>query len=72
MKSKVSYSIIADEGGEVGCFQDVQHLDEVATVQGITGSEATAWKQAQLQKVGSHLRLGCSCKQTRLAFPLVA
>lgn len=67
----VPYPIIADEGGEVGCLQGVQHLDEVATVQGVTGSETAAWKEAQLQKVGGHLRLGCSCNQTkqRLLFP---
>lgn len=47
----MTYTIKANEGGEIRCLQRVNNVDELRTINSIVGGENTAWKDAYLQKL---------------------
>ena len=43
-----TYPVVADERGEVGSLEAVQHVEEAGAVDGVGGGEAAAREQAVL------------------------
>ena len=56
--------IIADEGGEVGCLEAVDGVEELGAVVGIHSCETAPREQAQLQQGGDGGMLACLCGTT--------
>ena len=57
-QAKREKPVVADEGGEIGGHQHVDHGDKLGGVDGVACSEYAAWEEAELEELCNCLVLG--------------